>query len=399
MDPLDHRDLARELDLLHFREEAPGMVFWHPRGWALYRVLEEAARRQAAAHGYREVRTPQLMRRAVWDASGHWRHFHEGMFRIDDDGLEGAVKPVSCPGHLYIAGQGAPSYRDLPLRYSELGVVHRNEPSGSLHGLFRLRQFTQDDGHVFAAPEQAEDEVLAFCRDLPEFYRAFGFGDVQVALSLRPADRAGDGASWDAAERALRNALHRLGASYVEQAGAGAFYGPKIEFSLSDHRGRSWQCGTIQLDLVMPERFDLSYVDARGARRRPVMLHRAVYGSLERFMGMLLEQHGRALPAWLAPTQVWVLPLGVSEREPAERALRHLRARGLRAELVHHDSLSRRIAEAHAAAVPFQVIVGPREVAEGRVAVRARGAQEARSEGEAVAELVALTAAPPFMAA
>jgi threonyl-tRNA synthetase len=373
LDNEDHRQVAQRLDLLHWQEEAPGMVFWHPAGHGLYRLLEEAVRQQTRAQGYLEVRTPQILRQPVWEASGHWQHFAAGMFRIDDQSVAAAVKPVSCPGHCYLFGRRAPSYRELPLRLCELGLVHRDEPGGTLHGLMRLRQFVQDDGHVFCATEeQAREEALRFCRGLPDFYRAFGLDQISIALSTRPAQRAGDEASWDRAEALLESVLHDLGAPHVLQPGAGAFYGPKIEYSLLDRQGRAWQCGTIQLDLVMPGRFDLQYVDAQGHRRAPVMLHRALYGSLERFLGVVLEKHGAALPAWLAPLQVGLLPVSPSEQGAAERFAAQLAAAGLRVRVDGEDSLARRIARAHAQAIPFQVVIGPREAADGSVTVRAR---------------------------
>jgi len=260
LDDGDHRNLAQRLDLFHFREEAPGMVFWHRNGLVLYRLLEDAARGHFERAGYAEVKTPQILRRSAWEASGHWEHFGPGMFQISDQEHEAAVKPVSCPGHLCLAERAHPSYRDLPLRLAEFGVVHRDEPGGTLHGLLRLRQFTQDDGHVFCSQDQAADEVERFCRSVPPFYRAFGFDDVGVVLSTRPEGRAGDEAAWDSAEGALRAVLDRLGWACSVQEGGGAFYGPKIEFSLTDRLGRSWQCGTIQFDLVMPARFGLRYV-------------------------------------------------------------------------------------------------------------------------------------------
>ncbi|HVV88507.1 MAG TPA: threonine--tRNA ligase, partial [Kofleriaceae bacterium] len=330
LDPDDHRALAARLDLLHFQDEAPGMVFWHPRGYTLYRLLEEEARRHVQAGGYREVRGPQVLRRAIWEQSGHWDHFRDGMFAFGEGAAEAALKPVSCPGHLLLARRAAPSWRDLPLRYAEMGLVHRDEPDGSLHGLMRLRQFTQDDGHVFCTDEQIAGEVERFCRDLPAFYRRFGFDDVAVALSTRPADRAGDDAWWDQAEAALEAAVRGLGVPFTVQPGGGAFYGPKLEFVLRDRRGRAWQLGTIQLDLVMPRRFDLRYVDRDGERRHPAMLHRALYGSIERFLGVLLEHHGATLPAWLAPEQVAVLPVGAEQDGCAREAAARLAAAGLR---------------------------------------------------------------------
>ena len=390
----DHRSLAHRLDLLHFQDEAPGMVFWHPRGFALYRFLEEVARRELRAQGYAEVRTPQILRRPVWEASGHWQHFQAGLFRVDDQSVQAAVKPVSCPGHLYIAGRRPPSYRELPLRLAELGLVHRDEPSGTLHGLLRLRQFTQDDGHIFCTEAQAEAEVVRFCRAVPEFYRAFGFDDLSLALSTRPEQRAGDDALWDQSEAVLASALKQLGIPFAVQPGAGAFYGPKIEYALRDRLGRQWQCGTIQFDLVMPRQFDLRYVDAAGERRHPVMLHRALYGSLERFLGMLLEQHAEALPAWLAPVQVALLPISAAEI-PAVQALQtQLLGAGIRCEVQEDESLSKRIALAHAQMVPLQAVIGPREAAAGSVMLRTRAGQSVLARDTAVAEISRLCAPP-----
>jgi threonyl-tRNA synthetase len=390
----DHRKLAHRLDLLHFQDEAPGMVFWHPRGHALYRLLEEAVRAETRAQGYAEVRTPQILRRPVWEASGHWQHFLEGMFRVDDQSAEAAVKPVSCPGHVYIAGRRPPSYRQLPLRLSELGVVHRDEPSGTLHGLLRLRQFTQDDGHIFCTEDQAEEEVLRFCQAVPGFYRAFGFPAVSVALSTRPAQRAGEDALWDHAEGALESVLRRLEIPFVVQPGAGAFYGPKLEFALADRLGRQWQCATIQFDLVMPRSFDLRYVDADGQRRHPVMLHRALYGSLERFMGILLEQHALALPAWLAPIQVAVFPIAAAEVGAARALERRLSLGPLRCHVEEDETLSKRIAWAHAHQVPYQIVIGAREAAAGTVTLRGRAGQSVLPIDAAVAELTRLCAWP-----
>jgi threonyl-tRNA synthetase len=317
------------------------------------------------------------------------------MFRIADADVDAAVKPVSCPGHVFLVKQRAPSYRDLPLRLAELGLVHRDEPSGTLHGLLRLRQFTQDDGHIFCCSEaDAEDEVVRFCAALPAFYRQFGFADLEVALSTRPAERAGDDALWDAAEAALARALERLGVKPSVQAGAGAFYGPKLEYALRDRQGRQWQCGTIQFDLVMPRRFDLRYVDRDGGRRHAVMLHRALYGSLERFLGILLEHHAGAFPAWLAPVQIAVLPVAPELGAPARALLSQLAARGLRAELDEDESLSKRIARAHAQAIPFQLVLGARELAAGTVTLRSRDGQSVITVEEALAELARRCAAP-----
>jgi threonyl-tRNA synthetase len=394
----DHRDISKQLDLLHFQEDAPGMVFWHPRGHVLYRLLEEAVRQHMRAQGYAELRTPQLIRRPMWEASGHWSHFYEGMFRVADQACEAALKPVSCPGHIAVLKQRSLSYRDLPLRLGELGNVHRDELGGTLHGLLRLRQFTQDDGHIFCAPDQAHAELLRFCRGLPAFYRAFGFEHIAIAFSTRPEQRAGDDADWDAAEAALLAALRELDIPYVEQPGAGAFYGPKLEFVLSDRHGRSWQCGTIQFDLVLPKRFGLVYVDAAGVRQHPVMLHRALYGSLERFLGIVLEQFGAALPYWLAPVQVRVLPVAPEQRPAAQAFKAQLDRLGLRAELAAEESLARRIKEAHDAGVPQLVLIGAREAAAASVTLRSRSGQRELALAEAVAALEELCAMPSFVA-
>lgn len=394
-DPLipldDHRALCGRLDLCHFQDEAPAMVFWHPRGLVLYRLLEEASRRHLAGERYREVRTPQLLRRAVWEHSGHWGKFHDAMFACGEGAEEAALKPVSCPGHIQLVKKMAPSWRDLPLRLSELGLCHRDESSGTLHGLMRLRQFTQDDGHIFCAEEQVAGEALRFCRALPAFYRRFGFEDIGVALSLRPDNRLGDDSAWDRAEAILGEVARGLGLPLQIQPGAGAIYGPKLEFLLRDKRGRVWQCGTIQLDFVMPQRFDVRYADRSGERRHVVMLHRALYGSLERFLGLLLEHHGAALPAWLAPDQVAVIPVKPEQPDQLERAEKlcaQLAACGLRPRLdADHETLGRRIAIAHHLGVPFVAVVGDREVAEGSLAVRGRDGQWSAAADEAIAEL------------
>ncbi|CAN5196304.1 hypothetical protein BH11MYX1_BH11MYX1_32410 [soil metagenome] len=376
LSPDDHRALVARLDLCHFEEDAPAMVYWHPRGWVLYKLLEDAARAHVRAGGYREVRTPQLMRRPVWERSGHWGAFHGSMFACGAGASEAALKPLSCPGHIQLVNRMAPSWRDLPIRIAELGLVHRDEDSGSLHGLMRLRQFTQDDGHIFCTEAQIGEEISRFCRALPAFYKRFGFEDVSIALSLRPGDRLGDDAQWDRAEAALASAIDQLGLPYVVQPGAGAIYGPKVEFVLRDRRGRAWQCGTIQLDFVMPQRFDVRYVDARGDKQHVVMLHRALFGSLERFLGMLLEQHGAALPAWLAPDQSAVVPVGEAHHAYAQRIARELEAAGMRVRVLdQRESLAKRIKLAHHEGVPFQIVVGDREMAHGTLAIRARDAQ------------------------
>lgn len=372
MDPFDHRHLGNELDLFHFEPEAPGMVFWHPRGLALLQTLEGALRRILWQDGFREVRTPQLLRLPIWQASGHLSHFAGGMFHVPEEGAPAALKPVNCPGHMKIAHRMSLSYRDLPLRLAEFGVVHRNEPSGTLHGLFRLRQFTQDDGHIFCLFDQVEAEVERFCRSLRELYAALGFEAMQLAFSDRPPERVGDDASWDRAEQLLQSAAQRAGLPLSHHPGEGAFYGPKLEFVLQDRSGRSWQCGTIQLDLFLPERFDVQYADRDGRRQRPVMLHRALLGSLERFLGILLEHHQGRLPAWLAPEQVVVLPVAEECHAYAREVERVLRGASLRARAdLRAESLSKKIAEAHDLAIPVAAVVGPREAAARSVAIRA----------------------------
>jgi threonyl-tRNA synthetase len=347
------------------------MVFWHPRGYAMYRALEAAVRAWTLSSGFEEVKTPELIRSAIWEQSGHWENFRQHMFAFSDEGKSAAMKPVNCPGHAQIVKKRSLSHRDLPLRLSEFGIVHRDEPSGVLHGLLRLRQFTQDDGHVFLAESDAEHEVARFCSSLHDFYRALGFSEIAVNFATRPAQRAGSDAVWDRAELALANAARRAGLACQLKPGEGAFYGPKLEFELGDRHGRRWQCGTIQLDFVLPERFELSYDDSSGVRVRPAMLHRAMVGSLERFLGILLEHHEGRLPAWLAPEQVRVLPVHAEQRRYAEEVVARLREQGLRAALdASHETLGRRVAEAHVLRVPLLWVVGAREMTERSVTER-----------------------------
>jgi threonyl-tRNA synthetase len=385
----DHRDLGSSLDLFHFQDDAPGMVFWHPRGLTLYGALRDAARQHCRAEGYSEVMTPQVLREPIWQRSGHWTHYHEDMFIFDDGKESVALKPVSCPGHLEIVKRRTLSHRDLPLRLAEFGLVHRREPSGSLHGLFRLRQFTQDDGHIFCLPEQLDAEIERFAKGLRAFYRAFGFDLIDVKLSTRPASRVGSDELWTCAEAMLGGAASRAGLSWSEQPGGGAFYGPKLEFNLRDAWGRLWQCGTIQLDLVLPGRFGVHYVSGDGNRLVPMMLHRALYGSLERFMGILLEQTAGKLPAWLAPEQVRVLPVGESQAVAATALMGELNAADIRARLdTASETLALRVYRAHSDGVPFAVIVGNREVATESVTIRERnGANRTLPRLEAIAFL------------
>lgn len=384
----DHREIGQRLDLFHFQEEAPGMAFWHPRGFALIRALEDAIRKRVQRDGFEEVRTPQLVRRAIWASSGHWENFREHMFVLGEDGREEALKPVNCPCHIQIVARRAPSYRDLPIRLAELGVVHRAEDSGVLNGLFRLRQFTQDDGHVFCLQEQVEAEIVAICRSLRALYEAFGFSDVEVFFSSRPRVRAGDDAVWDRAESVLRAAARGAGLDPREQPGEGAFYGPKLEWALRDRLGRSWQCGTVQLDLIMPERFQLSYVDASGARARPAMIHRAIFGSLERFCAILLEHHDGALPPWVAPVQVAVVPVADAQAAYAREVRDRLRCEGLRVELVGSGmTVSRALVDVRNAAIPLVAVVGKRELESRSVSLRDRkGDKRELSLDDAVAE-------------
>jgi threonyl-tRNA synthetase len=352
------------------------------------RALESAIRKRCQNDGFEEVRSPQLVRRPIWESSGHWQNFREHMFVFGEHGREEALKPVNCPCHIQIVERRAPSYRDLPIRLAELGVVHRAEDSGVLNGLFRLRQFTQDDGHVFCLPEHIEDEIASVCYSLRAIYRVFGFEGVDVFFSSRPAVRAGDDAVWDRAEAVLRRAAHAAGLDPLEQPGQGAFYGPKLEWALRDRLGRSWQCGTVQLDLIMPERFGLSYVDANGARARPAMIHRAIFGSLERFCAILLEHHDGVLPAWLAPVQVAVVPIADAQAAFAREVRDRLRAHGLRAESMGGGvTLSRALVDVRNAAIPLVAVIGKREVESRSVALGARGGDRRElSLDDAIAE-------------
>ncbi len=390
----DHRSIASRQQLLHFQEEAAGMVFWHPRGHALFRALLAALEQVFERGGYQRVSTPQLLRLPIWEASGHARHFAENMFFVPDDTVPSALKPVSCPGHLEIVRRMLPSYRDLPLRIAELGLVHRNEPSGTLHGLFRLRQFTQDDGHIFCEREQIAAEVESFCRSLSAFYRVLGFESFGVAFATRPADRAGSEQAWDEAEAILESSARAAGLSFAMAPGAGAFYGPKLEFSLHDRLGRDWQCGTIQLDLVMPERFGVVYVDRDGQRRTPALLHRALVGSLERMLGILLEHHSGLLPVWLAPEQALVLPVSEKQHKEAAALALELRAAGLRVRSSAEGTLSKRVRDAHELGIPLVAVLGDREVASGSVVIRSGDEQRAVPLPQAVSELRELAANP-----
>ena len=373
----DHRKLGRALHLFHMQEEAPGMVFWHPRGWVIWQQIEQYMRRVLAENGYREVRAPLVLDVSLWKRSGHWDNFRENMFFTESESRDYAVKPMNCPGHVQIFNTGLKSYRDLPLRLAEFGSCHRNEPSGALHGLMRVRGFTQDDAHIFCTEAQVEPEVMQFIDFLQRVYADFGFDDILIKFSTRPARRVGTDEQWDRAEAALRTALERKKLHYDVQPGEGAFYGPKIEFSLKDSLGRVWQCGTMQLDFSMPGRLGAEYVADDNTRRVPVMLHRAILGSFERFIGILIEHHGGAMPLWLAPVQVVVMNITEHQAGYAEEVRHELAGAGFRAEAdLRNEKISYKIREHSLQKLPYQVIVGDKEVAARKVAVRTRRGED-----------------------
>jgi threonyl-tRNA synthetase len=391
----DHRSLGARMELFHLQEEAPGLVFWHARGWSLWRRLEGFLRKKMRRAGYQEVKTPQLIDRSIWEASGHWENFAESMFKLASDDRMYALKPVSCPAHVQIWKRGIRSFRELPLRLSEFGACHRYERSGVLQGLLRVRGFVQDDGHVFCRDSQVEEEIARGCALLGEVYRAFGFEDVSVKLSTRPPVRAGSDEVWDRAESQLASAARSAGLDYEIQPGDGAFYGPKIELVLRDGHGRSWQCGTIQLDLVIPERMGVEYVDAGGVRLRPAMIHRAVCGSLERFLAILLEHHharpGGALPPWLAPESIVVAPVSEAQLAPAASFVDRLLDEGIEARLdARAETLARRIVDVRRLGVPFLGVIGAREAERGMVSLD----REALSIEHAIAKIRAAIAEP-----
>jgi len=373
----DHRRLGKQLDLFHLQEEAPGMVFWHPHGWTLWQQIEQYMRRILTEAGYQEVKTPLVMDRQLWERSGHWDNYRDNMFTTESEKRDYAIKPMNCPGHVQIYNHGLHSYRDLPLRLAEFGSCHRNEPSGALHGLMRVRGFVQDDAHIFCTEDQIVSEVTAFNELLSRVYRDFGFTDVAVKLSLRPEKRAGDDGVWDKAEAGLRQALAASGHQWEELPGEGAFYGPKIEYHVKDALGRSWQCGTMQLDFVLPERLDAEYVAEDNSRRRPVMLHRAILGSLERFIGILIENHAGALPLWLSPVQAVVLNISEAQADYVTEVVRSLRSRGFRVEAdLRNEKITYKIREHSVRKLPYLLVVGDKEKAANVVAVRARGNQD-----------------------
>ena len=373
----DHRVIGKKLDLFHMQEEAPGMVFWHDRGWRVYQIVENYIRDLLRENGYEEVRTPQVIDKVLWEKSGHMAKFSDDMFMTSSENREYAIKPMNCPAHLQIYNQGLKSYRDLPLRMAEFGSCHRNELSGALHGLMRVRGFVQDDAHIFCTEDQIESEVSRFIDLTYQVYRDFGFDDVTLALSLRPDERVGADELWDKAEAGLQRVLDNKGLEYKLQPGEGAFYGPKIEFTLRDCLGREWQCGTVQLDFSMPGRLDAQYVDEAGERRTPVMIHRAILGSLERFIGILIEQHAGALPLWLAPQQAVVMNITDKHSEYAREVAETLQKQGLRSELdLRNEKIGYKIREHSIQRTPYLLVVGDKEAESKAVAVRTRDGED-----------------------
>jgi len=389
----DHRRLGRVMDLFHFQEEAPGAVFWHPKGWKLFQNLVEYMRERQIDAGYQEVNTPELMDRSLWEASGHWESFGENMFTsVTEDGRNFAIKPMNCPGHVQVFKQGIRSYRDLPFRLAEFGKVHRYEPSGALHGMLRVRAFTQDDAHIFCTPEQITEETIAVCDLILSIYREFGFEDVLIKFADRPEVRVGSDDIWDKAEAALKSALESSGLEYSYNPGEGAFYGPKLEFVLRDAIGRDWQCGTHQVDLNLPARLGATYVGEDGQKHTPVLLHRAMFGSLERFIGILLEHHAGNLPLWLSPLQVKVLTITSDADAYALEVVARLREAGLSAEAdLRNEKISYKVREHSVAKIPVLMAVGQREIEEQAVALRRLGSrhQKVQPLDEAIDELLA----------
>jgi threonyl-tRNA synthetase len=373
----DHRKLGRELDLFHIDDHAPGLVFWHPKGWTLWQGLEQYMRKVYQDNGYLEVKGPQIIDKGLWEKTGHWDKYRENMFITESEKREYALKPMNCPGHILIFKQGIKSYRDLPLRYGEFGNCHRNEPSGGLHGIMRVRGFTQDDGHIFCTEDQILTECSNYTALLQKVYADFGFKNIIYKIATRPEKRIGSDESWDKAEHALMASLRASGCEFEITPGEGAFYGPKIEYTLKDALGRQWQCGTIQVDFFMTERLDAEYVGEDGARHRPVMLHRAIVGSLERFIGILIEETAGALPTWLAPVQVKVLNITDAQASYAKNVAKTLQNQGFRVELdLRNEKITYKIREHSMQKVPYLVVIGDKEMASGAVAVRARGGQD-----------------------
>ena len=373
----DHRRLATQLDLFHMREEAPGLVFWHPKGWALWQQVEQYMRRVYRDNGYQEVRGPQILDRTIWEKTGHWANFKDSMFTTASENRDYAIKPMNCPGHILIFNKGIRSYRDLPLRYGEFGSCHRNEPSGALHGLMRVRGFVQDDGHIFCTEDHILAECVAFTALLQKVYRDFDFTEIIYKIATRPANRIGADALWDKAEEALKQALQKSGIAFTLSPGEGAFYGPKVEYSLKDGIGRLWQCGTMQVDFFMPERLGAEYVGEDNARHTPVMLHRAIVGSMERFIGILIEHHAGAFPLWLAPVQAVVLSITERQASYAREVAERLKAAGFRVTAdVTNEKIGYKIREHSLQKLPYQLVVGDKEMQAGTVAVRTRGGED-----------------------
>lgn len=370
----DHRKLGKQLDLFHLQDEAPGMVFWHPDGWTLWQIIEQHMRKELNASGYKEVKTPTIMDRTLWEKSGHWENYQENMFTTQSEKRDYAVKPMNCPGHVQIFNKALRSYRELPLRLAEFGSCHRNEPSGALHGLMRVRGFVQDDAHIFCTEDQIDSEAQAFNRLVMKIYKQFGFTDVAIKLSLRPDKRAGSDDIWDKAENGLRSALKACGVEWEELPNEGAFYGPKVEYHIKDALGRSWQCGTIQLDFVLPERLDAEYVTEDNGRARPVMLHRAILGSLERFIGILIENHAGAFPVWLAPVQVVVMSISEHQADYCLAVVEELKKLGIRAVAdIRSEKIGYKIREHSTRKLPYQIVVGDKEKEQNQIAVRQKG--------------------------
>lgn len=396
MDSNDHRVIGNRLDLFHQQEEGPGMVFWHPRGAVLYGLIEKYIARRMHEAGFREVRTPQLLARSLWERSGHWEKFGDGMFAVNDGERAFALKPMSCPCHIQIFNSRVRSWRELPIRLREFGACHRNEPSGSLHGLMRTRAFVQDDAHIFCREDQIVEEVARFCRMLRVVYADFGFADYVVGFSTRPDVRAGSDALWDRAEGALAAAARAAGLDYRHQPGEGVFYGPKLEFILRDSREREWQCGTIQLDFVLPERLEALYADADGQQKRPAMIHHAVLGSVERFIAILLEHHCGNLPLWLAPEQVVVAPVSDMQADYAAELAAAFERAGLRAAVdARNESLSRRVFDARERSIPVFATVGARELRDRTVAIRRRSGEPTVLAAAAAIQALHAEARPP----
>ena len=370
----DHRKLGKQLDLFHFQEEAPGLIFWHPKGWSIWQQVEQYMRKIYQDHGYQEVKAPQILDRSLWEKSGHWENYQEHMFTTESENRTYALKPMNCPGHVLIFNSGLHSYRDLPLRFGEFGQCVRNEPSGALHGLMRVRGFTQDDGHIFCTENQIQAEVAAFDRVVRSVYQDFGFTEVMVKLALRPEKRVGSDLVWDKAEEALRSAMLLSGEPWEELPGEGAFYGPKIEYHLKDSIGRSWQCGTIQVDFSMPTRLGAEYVADDNTRKAPVMLHRAIVGSLERFIGILIENHAGAMPLWLAPSQAIVMNISENSAAYAQQVVQILKKQGFRVSAdLRNEKITYKIRDHALQKIPYLVVVGDKERDSNLVAVRARG--------------------------